>query len=188
MALIEFDQAWQQHQKALASVMESSQQVEKLLAKIISTFEGQGKVLWLGNGGSAADAQHMAAEMMVRYVSERQPLPAIALTTDSSILTAHSNDFAFESVFARQIEALAQPQDVVIAMSTSGTSANVVAALKAAQQKGCFCVAMTGKAPSALAQMADWSIQVNSDQTARVQEAHTFLNHLICEGLDRHFS
>jgi len=188
MALIEFDQAWRQHHKALTSVMESSHQVEKLLAKIIDTIEVQGKVLWLGNGGSAGDAQHMAAEMMVRFVNERQPLPAIALTTDTSILTAHSNDFAFESVFARQIEALAQPQDVVIAMSTSGTSANVIAALEAARKKGCFCVAMTGKAPTALAQMADWSIQVNSDQTARVQEAHTFLNHLICEGLDRHFS
>ncbi|WP_232023380.1 D-sedoheptulose-7-phosphate isomerase [Thiomicrorhabdus aquaedulcis] len=138
----------------------------------------------MGNGGSAADAQHMAAELMVRYVKNRAPIASLALTTDSSILTAHSNDFSFDTVFSRQIMGLAKAGDVVIGLSTSGNSVNVLKALQAAKELGCVTVAMTGRADSALSSLADICFKVNTLETARAQEAHSFLSHLICEGLD----
>jgi D-sedoheptulose 7-phosphate isomerase len=188
MARIDLQRALTEHQRALASVTQSSQKIENLIARIIQAFEAGGKVLWMGNGGSAADAQHMAAEMMVRYVKDRRPLPAMALNTDTSILTAHSNDYHFETVFARQIEGLARREDVVMALSTSGHSANVVRGMEAAIEKGCYCVALTGQADSPLSRMAHCVFQVDSHETARIQEAHTFISHLICEGLDTHFA
>ena len=188
MAQINLARSLAAHQQALASVTQSSQKIEALIARIIDAFEAGGKVLWMGNGGSAADAQHMAAEMMVRYVKNRRPLPALALTTDTSILTAHSNDYQFDTVFARQIEGIAQAPDVVMALSTSGHSANVVKGLEAALAKGCYCVALTGREDSPLSRMAHCVFQVDSDETARIQEAHTFVSHLICEGLDNHFA
>ncbi|NPA71760.1 MAG: SIS domain-containing protein, partial [Gammaproteobacteria bacterium] len=138
-------------------------------------------------GGSAADAQHMAAELMVRYVKDRPPIASIAFTTDSSILTAHSNDYHFDTVFSRQIEGLAREGDVVIGLSTSGESANVVKAIQAANEKGCVTVIMTGQVKSQLSTLANTCFLVNSTETARVQEAHSFISHLICEGLDAHF-
>ena len=185
--MIQFELALQEHQKAIASVMEMSSQIEICVAKIVACLQSGGKVLWCGNGGSAADAQHMAAELMVRYVKNRAPLASIALTTDSSILTAHSNDYAFETVFSRQVEALAKPGDVLMALSTSGNSANVVNAVIQAKKMGCFVISMTGLKPSQLSEMADVCYQINSSQTARIQEAHSFISHLICEGLDLAF-
>lgn len=181
------ERAFQAHQDAIESVMESSQMVSDVVDKMAQTLKSGGKILWMGNGGSAADAQHMAAELMVRYLKNRQPLASIALTTDSSILTAHSNDFDFESVFARQVEGLAKPGDLVIGMSTSGSSANVVQGMAQAQKMNCVTVAMTGKKSSALSEMCDYCFQVNSEETARIQEAHSFISHLLCEGLDEFF-
>lgn len=178
------ERALKAHQIAIESVMKSSQQLESLIAKMAETLADGGKVIWLGNGGSAADAQHMAAELMVRYVKDRPPLASIALTTDSSILTAHSNDYEFETVFARQIEGLARPGDIVIGLSTSGKSLNVVRAIEQANRQGCITVSMTGEAASPLSAMSHFCFQVESSETARIQEAHSFICHLLCEGLD----
>lgn len=181
------DHALQEHNRAILSVMESSQRLSELVAKMVESLNDGGKVLWMGNGGSAADAQHMAAELMVRYVKNRKPLASIALTTDSSILTAHSNDYEFETVFARQVEGLAQAGDIVIGLSTSGSSANVVKAMTQAKQQGCVTVSMTGKSDSILSEISDFCFQVDSLETARIQEAHSFISHLLCEGLDDFF-
>ncbi|MDG6773636.1 SIS domain-containing protein [Thiomicrorhabdus sp. ZW0627] len=181
---IDFAHALEEHRRAIDSVLEQSQQIERAVEEIVTAIEAGGKVIWLGNGGSAADAQHMAAELMVRYAKNRRPLASIALTTDSSILTAHSNDYEFETVFARQIEGLASPDDVVIAMSTSGKSANVVKAIEAAKLKGCFTIVMTGRSDSPSGALSDICFQVDTVETARAQEAHSLISHLICEGLD----
>jgi len=184
---LNIERAYSEHQKAIESVMESSHLLTEVVDRIINALQSGSKVLWMGNGGSAAEAQHMAAELMVRYVKNRQPLASIALTTDTSLLTAHTNDYEFETVFARQIEALAQPGDIVIGISTSGTSANVVKAMDVAVKKHCVTVAMVGQQQTPLSQTVDYCFSVDSTETARVQEAHTFINHLICEGLDGYF-
>jgi D-sedoheptulose 7-phosphate isomerase len=139
------------------------------------------KVLFFGNGGSAADAQHLAAEFVGRFVRERAGLPAIALTTDSSILTAVGNDYGFEQVFARQIQALGQPGDVAVAISTSGNSANVLEGVKEARKRNLKVVGLTGKDGGALAQQADVTIRIPSTSTARIQECHIAIGHLFCE-------
>ncbi len=185
--MIDFKDALVEHQKAIQSVLAQSEKIERIVHEITASVAGGGKIIWLGNGGSAADAQHMAAELMVRYVKNRQPIASLALTTDTSILTAHSNDYSFDTVFSRQIEGLAQPQDVVIGLSTSGESINVIKALEAANQKGCFTVAMTGGGKNSLNQLSTLYLSVASNETARVQEAHSFASHLICEGLDSVF-
>ncbi|WP_040726129.1 SIS domain-containing protein [Thiomicrorhabdus sp. Kp2] len=181
---IHFEQALAENQKAMQSVIDQAGLVTQVVKEIQQSINSGGKVIWLGNGGSAADAQHMAAELMVRYVKNRQPIASIALTTDSSILTAHANDYEFETVFARQIQGLARPGDVVMAMSTSGNSANVVKAIEMAKQCECVTVALTGQGLSRMGAEADYCLQVHSQATARIQEAHSFFNHLICEGLD----
>jgi len=140
-----------------------------------------GKVLIFGNGGSAADAQHLAAELVGRYRRERAALPALALGTNGSALTAISNDYDFSRVFARQVEALAGERDVVIGISTSGNSANVVRGLKAARKRGAVTVGFTGKTGGALSKLSDYCIRVPSDDTARVQEAHILIGHILCE-------
>lgn len=181
---IDFNRAALAHQKAIQSALAQSQKIESLVQTMVASIKGGGKIIWLGNGGSAADAQHMAAELMVRYVKNRQPIASIALTTDTSILTAHSNDYSFDTVFSRQIEGLASSQDVVIGLSTSGESVNVIKALEAANKKGCFTVAMIGGGENSLSQLASLSFTIDSKETARIQEAHSFISHLICESLD----
>jgi len=143
-----------------------------------------GKILWCGNGGSAADAQHMAAEFVVRFRHERRGIPSIALTTDTSILTAASNDYGYEHLFQRQVEALAVRGDVVVGISTSGNSRNVYLALEAARKLGAVTVAMTGSGGGKLATKADFLFAVPSTDTARVQEAHIVAGHVLCEILE----
>ncbi|MBA2526432.1 MAG: D-sedoheptulose 7-phosphate isomerase [Pyrinomonadaceae bacterium] len=153
--------------------------------KMICAALGQGrKVLLCGNGGSAADAQHIAAELVGRYELQRRAWPSIALTTDTSALTALSNDFGYEEVFARQIEALASEGDVLIALSTSGASANVIKAAEAARKLGCRTIALTGKTGEPLASLCDISVSVPSRRTSRIQEAHITIGHLWCEMVD----
>ncbi|HIQ39991.1 MAG TPA: SIS domain-containing protein [Sulfurivirga caldicuralii] len=176
------------HQQLFSQLHTLAGPLQQWVAAVITSLEQGGKVVWLGNGGSAADAQHMAAELVVRYVKNRRPLAAIALTTDTSILTAHPNDFDFDSVFERQVRALVQPVDVVVGMSTSGNSVNVVRALAAAGEIGATTVALTGQTPNRLAALAHIPLAVPAVETARVQEAHTFLSHVLCEALDAHFS
>ena len=151
---------------------------------IIQTIGAGNKVLICGNGGSAADAQHIAAEFVGRYEAERRGLPAIALTTDTSALTALSNDYGFDRVFARQVEALAAEGDLLIAISTSGDSPNVIAATMAARSAGCKVIAMTGQKGTKLASLSDACIKVPSSRTARIQEAHITIAHIWCELLD----
>ena len=148
---------------------------------IIMCLRAGGKLLFFGNGGSAADAQHLAAEFIGRFVRERAGLPAIALTTDSSILTAVGNDYGFDQIFARQVQALGRPGDIAIAISTSGNSPNVIEAVKAARKGYLKTIGLSGKDGGLLAKEADLVITVASTTTARIQECHIAVRHLLCE-------
>ncbi|MFZ0420903.1 MAG: D-sedoheptulose 7-phosphate isomerase [Candidatus Sulfotelmatobacter sp.] len=143
------------------------------------------KVFWCGNGGSAADSQHLAAELMGRFQRERCALPSIALTTDTSILTAIANDYGYERVFQRQVEALCSRGDVLVGISTSGSSKNVCAALQTARQIGAFTVAFTGQGGGEIAAMAAVALCIPSKDTARIQEAHILCGHMICNWVER---
>ncbi|NJD91438.1 MAG: D-sedoheptulose 7-phosphate isomerase [Geobacter sp.] len=143
------------------------------------------KILVMGNGGSAADAQHFAAEFIGRFKLERPSLPAIALTTDSSILTAIGNDYGYDAVFSRQVEGLAAAGDIVIGISTSGNSPNVLAALKLAREKGCITVSLLGRDGGSIKAVSDIPIIVPSNDTPRIQEAHILIIHIICDLVER---
>ncbi len=153
--------------------------------KIIDAYNAGGKVLLIGNGGSAADAQHIAAELVGRFKLERTALPAIALTTDTSILTAVANDYGYDTIFSRQLEALANDKDILIAITTSGTSPNILKAVETAHSKGVFVIGLTGGNGGRLKDMADLTIIVPSDNTARIQEAHTTIGHIICHLVEK---
>ena len=169
-------------------VKDCGEQIDDCAAIIVDTVKRGGKVLLCGNGGSAADAQHIAAEFVGRYETELRALPAIAFTTDTSALTAIANDYAFERVFARQVEALAAEGDCLIAISTSGNSPNVIAAVMAARQKGCKIIGMTGAKGKKLASLCDACLLVPSERTARIQEAHITAAHIWCEIVDETIS
>jgi D-sedoheptulose 7-phosphate isomerase len=153
-------------------------------AAIVTALAAGGTVLVFGNGGSAADAQHVVAELVGRFVKNRRAWPAVALTTDTSILTAVGNDFGFDQVFSRQIEALGRRGDVAIGITTSGDSPNVLRALEAAQARGLVTVALTGRSGGAAGRLADIHVNVPETVTARIQEAHTTMLHLMCELVD----
>ncbi|HPX88891.1 MAG TPA: SIS domain-containing protein [Methylophilaceae bacterium] len=149
-----------------------------------NTIQNGGKILIMGNGGSAADSQHIAAEIVGRYKKERKGMPAIALTTDTSILTSVGNDYGYDYIFARQIEALCRPEDLVIGITTSGNSANVVRAIEAAKAIGATTVGLTGGTGGKLKDLCDFSLVIPSSVTARIQEAHIFVGHSLCEILE----
>lgn len=161
--------------------------IEQASELIIETLRSGNKILLCGNGGSAADAQHIAAELVVRYCHERQALPAVAITTDTSIITAHANDYDFDTIFCRQIEALGRAGDCLLALSTSGKSSNICEAAKAARKIGIHVVALTGGNGGALAPLADIAVVVPSTVTARIQEAHILIAHWWCEKSDEEF-
>ena len=158
--------------------------IEQIGSVLISALSSNKRVFICGNGGSAADAQHIAAELVGRFKKERRGLPAIALTTDTSILTAVANDYGYEQVFARQIEALASAGDVLIGISTSGNSPNVVEAVKAARSIGVTTIGLTGGSGGTLKALCDETLIVPSDITARIQEAHILVGHILCEMID----
>ena len=160
----------------------------RLAERTVVAYRSGKKVLLTGNGGSAADAQHLAAELVGRFELQRKPLPAIALTTDSSILTAVSNDFGFEESFARQVQALAAEGDILIAISTSGKSANVLRAVDAARRAGCYTAGLTGKSGGGLAACVDLLLAVPSEKTQRIQEAHGLIGHMYCGLVERALS
>ena len=163
------------------TVRQSSQMIESLSMLIVKCFQGGNKVLLCGNGGSAADAQHIAGEFINRFRFDRGPLPAIALTTDSSVLTCVGNDSSFEYVFSRQVEALANRGDIFVGISTSGSSPNVLRAAEAAKVQGAITVGFTGeKGKDLLGAICDYSLVVPSVDTARIQECHEFVWHVIC--------
>lgn len=151
------------------------------------TIEKGGKVLIFGNGGSAADAQHIAAEFVGRYKVERRGLPAIALTTDTSALSAISNDYGYDRVFERQVEALSNKGDLLIGISTSGKSLNVVKALKLGKELGCRCIGLSGRGGGDMNAVCDVNIVVPSDDTPRIQEMHILIGHIICGAVDSDF-
>jgi D-sedoheptulose 7-phosphate isomerase len=155
-----------------------------LVADCVKSVFAGGKLMFFGNGGSAADAQHLATELTVRYKRDRAAIAAIALTTDSSALTAAGNDLGFERIFARQIEALGRPGDVAIAISTSGKSANVIAALKQAKAMRLITAGLSGTGGGNLAGLADHLLLVPSDTTARIQEMHITLGQMLCGALE----
>ena len=159
-------------------------EIEKCGRLIAETVHRGNKVLICGNGGSAADAQHIAAELAGRFEKERTGFAGIALTTDTSALTAISNDYGFERVFARQVEALAREGDLLIAISTSGTSPNIIAAVMEARRRGCKIIGMTGASGKKLAALSDLCIMVPSERTARIQELHITIAHIWCEMID----
>lgn len=176
----------EEHLQTIQSLLsEKLGEIERTGSALCATLAAGNKVLLCGNGGSAADAQHIAAELVGRYEQPRKAFPAIALTTDTSALTALSNDYGYDEVFARQVLGLAQPGDLLIAISTSGTSSNIVKAVQTAKNLGCQTLALTGCSGEPLASLCDFSLVVPSNRTSRVQEAHITIGHLWCEMVDR---
>jgi D-sedoheptulose 7-phosphate isomerase len=171
--------------RAVAAEVESLLPVARdLIARLCEAFEAGGRVYTFGNGGSAADAQHLAAEFIGRYLRDRRPLPAVALTVDPSVLTCIANDYDFDALFARQIEALALPGDVVIGFTTSGRSPNVINGLDAAKRAGATAVLFSGGDGGPARDHADVALLVPSTVTARIQEMHLLFLHLVSEGVD----
>lgn len=158
--------------------------LETIARALCAALRSGGKILWCGNGGSAADSQHMAAEIVGRFRRERRGLPSIALTTDTSILTSVGNDYGFDAIFARQVEALGAPGDVLVAISTSGNSRNVLAAMETARSLGLTTVAFTGNGGGKMAALADHLFTVDSRETARIQETHILAGHMICDWIE----
>ena len=159
--------------------------IDRAITQVVSCFSHRNRLLLCGNGGSAADAQHIAAELIGRYEQPRKSWPAIALTTDTSALTALSNDFGYAEVFARQVAGLAVRGDLLIAISTSGKSPNVLKAAEKAREIGCQVLGLTGETGEPLASFCDLCVAVPSNRTARVQEAHITIGHLWCEMVDQ---
>ena len=176
------DRHFQRHAEVMETVaQELTPAISASVITIVAALNAGNKILTLGNGGSAADAQHFAAEFVGRFLRERRALPAVALTTDTSLLTAVGNDFGFDQIFNRQIEALAQPGDVVIGISTSGNSANVALAMETAQQIGCKTIGLLGRDGGIIAPMSDIQLTVPVQETPHIQEAHITIIHLICD-------
>ena len=158
--------------------------IERASQIMVNSLLGGGKILTCGNGGSAGDAQHFSSELLNRFERERPSLPAIALTTDSSTITSIANDYAYNEVFSKQIRALGNRGDVLLAISTSGNSANVVQAIQAAHEREMLVVALTGRDGGLVKDIAKLPIIVKNDETARIQEVHMFIGHWLCEALD----
>ena len=164
-----------------ASIERLSPEIERAARKIASSIKRGGKVLICGNGGSAADSQHMAAELVGRYLRERDAWPAIALSTDNSIVTSLANDYGFDEIFSRQVKAFGKKSDVLVAISTSGNSANVLNAMKAARESGMAIIALCGKGGGKMHRGADILLDASSTHTPRIQETHGLIIHVLCD-------
>jgi D-sedoheptulose 7-phosphate isomerase len=178
----------EEHQTMIARLADCRGVIEVAGELLINTVKQGGKVLLCGNGGSAADCQHIAAELVVRYEKKRRAMAAIALTTDSSILTAHANDYDFETVFSRQVDALGNDKDCLIAISTSGKSKNILRAVESAKSKGMMVIGLTGCEGGELSKQATISVIVPSMVTARIQEAHILIGHWWCGAIEEALS
>lgn len=173
------------HQNTIKKVIETlAPAIESGCELFLSTLTGGNKILLAGNGGSAADAQHIAAELSGRYVKERKALPGIALTVDTSALTAIGNDYGYDFVFARQVDALAQPGDLFVGISTSGNSESIIKAFNMAKQKGCKTLGLSGRDGGKMNGACDLNIVVPSSKTARIQEMHILIGHVFCQAVD----
>ena len=179
-----FEKAIAEHLAVIRTLPAQREVLERIASEMARAVRAGNKVLWFGNGGSAADAQHLAAELVGRFRRERRGLPSIALTTDTSVLTSIGNDYGYEHVFRRQVEALCAPGDVVVGISTSGNSRNVCLALEEARARGGFAVAFTGEGGGAMAGIAHAALCIASKDTARIQEGHILCGHMLCDWIE----
>jgi|TARA_B110000263_G_C15115882_1_gene422000 D-sedoheptulose 7-phosphate isomerase len=177
--------SFDEHRVVLDGLNSQVDDIESVIQQCKRVLDSNNKFMFCGNGGSAADSQHLAAEFTGRFLKKVQPLPAIALTTDTSALTAIGNDFSFEEVFSRQVSALGHKGDLLFAISTSGNSKNIIRAVNIAKEEGIFTVAFIGYDGGELGKIADLSIIIDSSFTARIQEMHILVGHIICEALDK---
>jgi D-sedoheptulose 7-phosphate isomerase len=177
------------HQQVTQFVIDKiADKIEAACNKITTTIKNGNKVMLAGNGGSAADAQHIAAELSGRFVKERKPLPGIALTTDTSAITAIANDYGYDSVFSRQLEALAQPGDLFIGISTSGNSQGILNAFESAKKCQCSTLGLSGRDGGKMNGLCELNIVIPSDVTARIQEMHILIGHILCTAVDQLFN
>ena len=182
------EKIFQEHEEVISLVKEQClDEIEKAAEVCKAALKGGRTIFFCGNGGSAADCQHIAAELVGRFVKERRGLPAVALTTDTSILTAVGNDYGYQRIFSRQVEALVRKEDVVIGLSTSGNSTNVLLALEKARELGAVTIGMTGGDGGKMSTLCDISIVIPSQITARIQEAHILIGHTLCQFVDEVF-
>ena len=179
-----FSTAIQEHLKIISEFQSQCAILEQIARAMSTSLQANGKILWCGNGGSAADSQHLAAELVGRFRRERRGLPSIALSTNTSILTAIGNDYGYDRVFSRQVEAIANRGDVLVGISTSGNSKNVLAALDTARLMGVVTVAFTGAGGGKMAGAADYLVEVPSNDTARIQEGHILAGHMLCDWVE----
>ena len=181
-----FTSEFEQHRQVVDATRQALRDpFARLVSTCVRCVQGGGKIVFFGNGGSAADAQHLATELFMRYKQDRPPIPGLAFTTDTSGLTAIGNDIGFENVFARQVEALCSDRDVVIGISTSGNSVNVNRGLEAARRIGAIAAGFSGRDGGAMKDLADPLLVVPSDDTARIQEMHITLGHMFCGALEK---
>ncbi|VFM97555.1 MAG: D-sedoheptulose 7-phosphate isomerase [Candidatus Kentron sp. G] len=183
-----FTDALERHNHLFRQLVRVEDTCRLLADEMEGCFRSGGKLLLMGNGGSAADCQHLAAEFVVRYKTDRQPLAAMALTVDTSILTAHANDYDYSSVFTRQVRALCKPVDLIIGISTSGNSPNIIDAIEAGKAIGARTWGWTGQSGGKLVGIADHLLRIPHTETARIQEAHLFIGHWLCETLENRMS
>jgi D-sedoheptulose 7-phosphate isomerase len=181
----DFEKEITQHIEVIRCLHAQWPVLQRIGNQMVRALSADRKILWCGNGGSAADSQHLAAELVGRFRRQRTALRSIALTTDASVLTSIANDYGFEHVFRRQVEALCLEGDVLVGISTSGDSRNVCAAMEAAREMGAFTVAFTGEGGGAIAAIAHATLRVASNDTARIQEAHMLCGHMLCELIER---
>lgn len=179
-----YEKAIDDHMMVVEQLKGQHELFEDIARHIVGAIRSGQKILWCGNGGSAADSQHLAAEIVGRFRRERRGWPSIALTTDTSILTAVGNDYGYDAIFARQVEALCQPGDVLVGLTTSGNSPNVCNAIQCARALGAFTVGMTGEGGGKLATLADACLRVASRDTARIQECHILFGHMLCDRVE----
>jgi D-sedoheptulose 7-phosphate isomerase len=180
-----FELAFAEHTRVFDGIAALAPAIENGAGRAAACIERGGKIMFCGNGGSAGDAQHLAAELVGRLVRDRRALPGLALSTDSSALTCIANDFGYDEVFARQVEGLARAGDVLVAISTSGNSPNIVRAVQASRQLGVYVIGFLGRDGGALRSLVDLPIIVASHETARIQEAHIFLGHVMCAYIEQ---
>ena len=175
-----------EHLQTIESVREElAEPIKKISQLLAHSLANGGTLFWCGNGGSAADSQHLAAELVGRFKKNRRALRSIALTTDTSVLTCVANDYSYDDIFARQVEALGRPGDVLIGISTSGNSENVLRAFKVAKQMGLKTIALLGKRGGYTKDLSDHALVIPSDSTARIQEAHILIGHILCELIEQ---
>ena len=180
-----FNEEFSEHEKTVAATRDVlSEPFKKLLTACVKSIQAGGKIVFFGNGGSASDAQHLATELTIRYIENRAPIAAIALNTDTSALTATGNDLGFDQIFARQINAICKPEDIIIGISTSGNSENVIKGLQAAKTLGCVTAGFGGKDGGPMRAIADPFLIVPSTTTSRIQEMHIIIGHMLCGALE----